>query len=57
MAELFASPQGALPEKPVIALGGQFEIISKCETVSFTWLCDQLCSSLKKHPKEMGLNG
>ena len=57
MAELFASPQGALPEKPVIALGGQFEIISKCKTVSFTWLCDQLCSSLKKHPKEMGLNG
>lgn len=57
VAELSASLQWDLPdEKLVIWLGGQFEVISKCKTGSFMWVCDQLWSSLKTGPKEMGFN-
>lgn len=60
MAELFASPHRALSDEnwsfDLEEAEEKFEIISKNKTVSLTWVCDQLCSSLKKYPKEMGWN-
>lgn len=60
MVDLSASPQRTCSIRSwsfdLDKAGRPLESISGYKTVSSKQVCDQLCSSLKKYPKKMGLN-